>query len=188
MATRSAPAETTATRFTTNDVRAKLSAEMESDEPDAVLSVLKAHDGKQLTKRLLAKLPGGEARWLIHQVAGMTKLTERDYLRSEGRRGTSLLLAYRVSSVTVDSAWVEDANAAYFAARRERNRLRSVCAAEAALCQQMADALTAYAAAKAALDEAKRGLYLLTEYGEPFSPDQYDWQRLCGAYEEERRR
>jgi hypothetical protein len=182
MATRSTHTETPV--FTADDVRAKLVADRESDEPDAILAVLKAHDGKQLTKRLLAKLPGGEARWLIRQVAGMTKLEDRHYLHSGGGRGISLLVAYQLTSVVIDAAWVEEHNAAYFAARVERNAMRAVCVCNPAICQRMADTLTAYAAAKAALDDARQALDGLTEYGQPFSPDQYDWQRLCGAYEE----
>jgi len=169
--------------FTADAVRAKLLAARESDEPDAVLAVLKAHDGKQLTKRLLAKLPGGEARWLIRQVAGMTSLEDRDYLHSQGNRGTRLLVAYQLTSVVVDAAWVEEKNAAYFAARRERNRLREAAAASPEACQHFAGTLAAYARAKEALDAAKADLDRLTGYGSPFSPDQYDWQRLCGAYE-----
>jgi hypothetical protein len=172
------------TPFTADDVRARLLAERESDEPDAVLAVLKAHDGKPLTKRLLAKLPGGDARWLIRQVAGMTVLEDRDYLHSQGKRGIHLLMAYQLTGVTIDAAWVEEHNAGYFAARRERNAKRAACAADAALCQRMADTLNAYARAKAALDAAKQALDGLTEYGEPFSPDQYGWQRLCGADDE----
>lgn len=172
--------------FTADDVRAKLTAERESDEPDAVLAVLKAHDGKQLTKRLLAKLPGGEARWLIRQVASMTSLEDRDYLRSQGNRGIHLLVAYRLTGVVIDAAWVAEHNPAYFGARVERNARRAACAENQAICQRMADVLNAYARAKAALEDAGQALDGLTQHGEPFSPDQYDWQRLCGAYEERR--
>jgi len=176
----------TTTSFTADDVRAKLLAERESDEPDAVLAVLKAHDGKQLTKRLLAKLPGGEARWLIRQVAGMTSLEDRDYLHSSGNRGIHLLVAYQLTSVVIDAAWVEEHNAGYFAARRERNRLREAAAASPEACQHFADTLTAFARSKEALDAARADLDRLTGYGSPFSPDQYGWQQLCGAYEEPR--
>ena len=169
--------------FTIDDVRAKLATERESDEPDAVLAVLKAHDGKQLTKRLLAKLPGGEARWLIRQVASMTCLDDRDYLHSQGSKGIHLLVAYQLTRVVIDASWVEEHNAGYFGARRERNRLREAAAASPEACQHFADTLTAYARAKESLDAAKADLDRLTDHGSPFSPDQYDWQRLCGAYE-----
>ena len=172
--------------FTADDVRAKLLAERESDEPDAVLAVLKAHDGKQLTKRLLSKLPGGNVRWLIRQVAGMTNLEDRDYLRSQGNRGIHLLVAYQITSVVIDAAWVEEHNAGYFAARRERNRMREAAAASPEACQHFADTLAAFARAKETLDAARADLDRLTGYGSPFSPDQYDWQRLCGALEERR--
>lgn len=185
MAISSAHAETSSMPpFTTETVVALLRAHRESDEPDAVLAVLKEHDGKPLTKRLLSKLPGGEARWLIRQVAGMTSLEDRDYLHSQGNRGVHLLMAYQLTSVRIEAAWVEEHNAGYFAARRSRNSMRDAAAKDTQLCAGMAEALNAYAAAKAQLDRAKENLDGLTEHGASFSPDQYEWERLCGAREE----
>lgn len=172
--------------MTADSVRTLLQGHLESEEPDAVLAVLKAHDGKPLTKRLLAKLPGGEERWVIHQVAGMTSLEDRDYRRSQGNRGIHLLMAYQLTSVRIDAAWVEQNNAAYFAGRRARNALRAAAMARPQVCAGMAEALNDYATAKARLDAAKAALDDLTEHGATFSPDQYDWERLCGAREESR--
>jgi hypothetical protein len=186
MATETHSAPTRTTTFTAADVRAKL-AERESDEPDTVLEILKEHDGKPLTKRLLAKLPGGADRWLIRQIANMTSLEDRAYLHSQGNRGIHLLVAYQTTSVRIDAAWVEEHNAGYFKGRRERNALRETSGKNLPLCLDMAKALTAFAQAKSLLDEAKRQLEVLTEHGAAFSPDQYDWQRLCGAYEERSR-
>ena len=184
MAPTSAPA---ATHFTAATVRDFLLAHKESEEPEAVLAVLNAHDGKPLTKRLLAKLPGGEERWLIRQVANMTSLEDRDYLRSQGNAGFHFLMAYQLTNVRVDATWVEEHNAAYFGARRKRNEWRDAAQTSEGHCRAMASALAGYAAAKAQLDAAKAALDDLTEHGSPFSPDQYDWERLCGAREERSR-
>ena len=170
--------------FTVEAVLNLLREQRESVEPDAVLEVLRAHDGKPLTKRLLAKLPGGEERWLIRQVAGMTNLENREYLRSGGYLGISLLMAYQLTGVRIDAAWVEQHNSAYFAARRDRNALRDAAANDPRALRAMVDALNGYAAAKVALDRAKAELDALTGYGNPFSPDSCDWERLCGAREE----
>jgi hypothetical protein len=167
---------------TVKSVRAFAESQRESDEPDAILEILKAHDGKPLTKRLLAKLPGGEERWFLHHTAGMmTHLEEREYLRSEGSRGMHLLLARETKNVTVSATWIEEQNPAYFAGRRERNASRDKISNihVSAIAQLMADRLNEYEEAKAKLDEAKANLDKLTDG--PFAADRYDWEKLCGA-------
>ena len=172
------------TAITASDVQATLQAHRESEEPEVVLAVLRAEDGKPLTKRLLPKLPGGEERWLIRQVAGMTCLEDRDYLHSQGKEGFHFLLAYQLKNVKIDAAWVEEHNAAYFGARRARNERRDAAARDPALCAGMADAMNAYAAAKVALTDAKARLDEFTDLDAEFAPDRYDWERLCGARDE----
>jgi hypothetical protein len=165
-------------------VLAFLKAQRESDEPDAILEILKQHDGKPLTKRLLPKLPGGEERWRIIQHATMTHLETRDYGRTGGNTGIHLLMAYQTTSVVIDAAWVEEHNPAYFKGRRERNEKRDRAMSDSALLQSMAHRLNSYATAKARLDEVKVKLDELTSYEAPFSPDSYEWERMCGARED----
>ncbi len=172
-------------RFNIDDVRALLMKERESDEPDAILEVLKAHAGKRYTVHLLRKLPGGEERWGYRHVAGMTHLEERDYLRSSGNRGISLLVSYDTSGPhVVDAAWVEEKNPANYKGRRERNAQRDEALKNPALLERMCVALNSYARVQKALDDAKEVLDGLTGYGMPFSADGYDWERMCGAREE----
>jgi hypothetical protein len=181
---------------TAKSVRDFLLSQRESDEPDAILAILKAHDGKQLTKRLLAKLPGaapmieGKDRWRISQFATMTHLETRDYSRSGGNTGMHFLMAYATTNVVIDAAWVEEHNPAYFKGRRERNASRDLVCSQgtlgSAMPQLMADRLNDYEDAKAKLDEAKKNLDALTGYGHAFSADSYDWERLCGAREEKK--
>ena len=167
-------------------VRAFLQTQRESDEPDEVLAILKQHDGKQLTKRLLAKLPGGEERWKLSQFATVTRLETRDYGRIDGNAGIHLLIAYQTTNVTIDAAWIEEHNPAYFKGRRERNASRDAAAGNPDLLSCMANRLNAYAEAKSELDEAKLHLDAATSYGQPFSADQYDWERLCEVREEKK--
>ena len=171
-------------RHTIKTVRDFLLSQRESDEPDEVLAVLKVHDGKQLTKRLLAKLPGGEERWRLSQFATMTHLETRDYGRSGGNTGIHLLLAYALKNVMIDAAWIEEHNPAYFKGRRERNAQRDRAAAGGSVLALMVDRLNGYASAKVKLDEAKKQLDALTDTS--FAADSYDWERLCGAREEKR--
>ena len=171
---------------TLQTVRAFVQSQRESDEPDAILAILATQNGKQLTKRLLAKLPGGEERWRLSQTAGMSHLETRDYGRTGGNAGIHLLIAYQITNVTIDAAVIEEKNPSYFEGRRNRNALRDATMGDPVLLQSMADALNGYAAAKARLDEAKKRLDALTSYGQPFSPDSYDWDGLCGAREEKR--
>ena len=169
-------------------VRAFLQTQRESDEPDEVLAILKQHDGKQLTKRLLAKLPGGEERWKLSQFATVTRLETRDYGRIDGNAGIHLLIAYQTTNVTIDAAWIEEHNPTYFKGRRERNALRDkqLNIGGGSVAQLMADRLNAYEDAKEKLDAAKADLDSLIKYGLPYSPDQCDWERLCGAREEKK--
>jgi hypothetical protein len=169
---------------TAKSVREFLLSQRESDEPDAVLAILKAHNYKPLTKRLLAKLPGGEERWRLSQFATMTHLETRDYARSGGNTGIHLLMAYATTNVTIDAAWIEKNNPAYFKGRRERNASRDAAASNPDLLSCMANRLNAYAEAKSELDEAKLHLDAATSHGQPFSSDSYEWERLCGAREE----
>jgi hypothetical protein len=110
--------------ITTSLIVALLQARMESDVADDVLAVLKLHEGKLLTVRILPLLPGGTERWRISHTSSMTKLEEREYTRSSGGRGTSLLLAYATKNVTIDTAFIVDRNPADFAGRIERNKNR----------------------------------------------------------------
>src|ERR1700674_1424383 len=111
---------------TLQTVRDFVLSQRESDEPDAILAILATQDGKQLTKRILAKLPGGEERWRLSQFATMTHLETRDYSRSGGNAGIHLLIAYEIKNVTINAAWVEEHNPAYFAGRRARNEARDM--------------------------------------------------------------
>ena len=169
---------------TIQSVRTFLQTQRESDEPDEVLAILKQHDGKQLTKRLLAKLPGGEERWKLSQFATVTRLETRDYARSGGNTGIYLLMAYATTNVTIDAAWIEENNPAYFKGRRERNTQRDEVVTQSGWLRLMADALNDHEAAKAKLEEAKKHLDAFTEKN--FSADRYDWERLCGVREEKK--
>jgi hypothetical protein len=171
-------------RITAEDVRAFILAKRESEEPDAILEILRANNGKKYTVHLLRKLPGGEERWRYSGIAGMSHLEERK--RDDG--AISFLTSYdRSGPHVIDAAWVEEHNPAWYLGRRERNAKRDATLADPEALDRMAFALNAYVDAKAALDEAKRNLDKLTGYGEPFSPDQYDFERLCGAREERKR-
>jgi hypothetical protein len=169
------------TMHTIETILAFLRSQRESDEPDAVLAILKMNDGKQLTKRLLARLPGGEERWRLSQFATMTHLETRDYSRSGGNTGIHLLMAYQTTNVTIDVAWVEANNPAYFKGRRDRNASRDAAANDLGLLRAMVDTLNGYEAAKAKLDEAAKQLESFVGYGQPFAADSYDWERMCGA-------
>ncbi len=169
---------------TIESVRNFLLSQRESDEPDAVLDILKSQDGKQLTKRLLSKLPGGEERWRLSQFASMTHLETRDYSRSGGNTGIHLLIAYQLTNVTIDAAWIEEHNPAYFAGRRARNASRDAVMADPDVLRDMANTLNAVAMAKTQFEAAKANLDALTTHGALFAADSYDWERLCGAREE----
>jgi len=167
--------------MSTASVRQILLSRMESELPDAILAILRQEDGKPLTKRLLAKLPGGEAEWRIRAVAGMTYLETMAYIRSSGNEGVSLLMAYAEKSVKIDASWVEEHNPAYYAGRRKRNAERRASSESDALCTSMALALDAVQKAHEALRAAEAQLEAFTGYDKPFSADGRMWQALASG-------
>lgn len=170
-------------KFTAVIVRDLVKSRVESDEPDAVLKVFQQDAGKPFTKRILAKLPGGEARWSIHQIASMTSIQDRTYRDGRGERGFSFLVAYQLKNITIDPAVLVKQNTGYFEARERRNAERQELIKDEQLCGKMAEAMTAYNEAKAKLEEAMAALESLTEHGAPFAADRYEIEKLCGARE-----
>lgn len=169
---------------TPTQVLETLAANRESEEPDAILAVLKAHDGKQLTVRLLDKLPGGSERWHISKSAGMTHLTEWRYTRTGGREGMSFLMAYSTTSVVIDAAWVEEHATCYFSARRERNAKRDRVLTgpdRDTIADVMSTRINAVLTARMRLEHALQELGEWTGYDKLLSPDQYVWEALAGA-------
>ena len=171
-------------RFTSESVRALVASNWEGDLPDRALEVLRAHEGKQLTRRILPKLPGGEAQWRVLQEFGSTYLETCSYSLGEQYRKPGDLAPLHLTIADVQTGAVVDCNTivarnqAYFAGRYERNAKRLIAQNSAELCQRMADALNAVATANAALAQAESSLDALTDYDEPFSPEKYDFQKL----------
>lgn len=186
--------------FTAARVREIVLSRLESEEPDAILAVFRKENGKPFTKRLLAKLPGGEARWRTETIANMTHVAERDetpreplveeaYIKLAGRPPAErmrmrLLVAHRVSGIVIDADALVTLNPSHFEGRIERNGKRRAAAADEALCGKLADALNRYVAARAACAAAEAAVKGFIGYGEPFSPDQYEIERDCGMREE----
>ena len=95
--------KTTSKQVTTETIRALTASRVEGDMPDEVLEVFRRENGKPFTKRILAKLPGGEAVWCIRQIATMTNLETKEYSRTAGHKGVSLLVAYEIKNVAIDA-------------------------------------------------------------------------------------
>jgi hypothetical protein len=170
-------------------VAALVQARMESDVADDILAVLKLHEGKSLTVRILPLLPGGPGiggaeRWRItHQGGMMTKIEEREYTRSQGSRGTSLLMSYSVKSVTIDTSFVVAHNPADFAGRLERNKSRRAALNNHGMQYALAMAMNAVRDARGALAQAEADMQRLTigPEGEDgaFSADRFMFEQLA---------
>jgi len=155
-----------------------------SELPDGVLEVFRREHGKQLTKRILAKLPGGDATWRISQIANMTSLETWDYTRSQGRQGIHLLVAYATKNVAIDAAFLELRNPAYYGARRERNAERTAVLANEGALKDLADRINAVREAREKLAAAEASLAELSCHGKAFGADQYAIEALAGMREE----
>jgi len=132
--------------------------------PRAILAYLKERNGKTLTERDVPKLKArtGDPDIAIRKVAGMTNLEWGTYSRTGGNKGGSLLVAYTSGAPTIDAAWIEERNAAYFAAADERNaRREKMLGGFGSAFDACAEAITKLAEAKAALAK------VLTDYEAP---------------------
>lgn len=166
-----------------SQVKAVLESQMESDEPDAILEILKKQEGKQITKRTLALLPGGAERWFIRDNIGMLHLEDREYRCHNGGKGISLLIAHHTKNVMIDTAKIVERNTAYFKGRIERNAKRRAALADGSLLGRFADAMTLVLDAVQQLEEETKNLQMFIGYGARMSPDQYEWERLAGIRE-----
>jgi hypothetical protein len=169
-----------ATQITAGQIRDIVAGEWESSTPDEVLEVFRQNEGKPFSKRILAKLPGGEERWIIRHIASMTNLEEKSYSRTGGNSGISLLVSYDAGRNMIDAADLEKRNPAYFSARKARNAKRLEASNDATLCQAMADAVNAVRAAREALAKAEEAMINLTAYDDgAFYPDRGTFEALA---------
>jgi hypothetical protein len=172
---------------TMHTVRELLQAEWESDLPDKVIEALRPQDGKNVTTRLLDKLPGGKEVWHLRREYGMTHIVNEAYRRGDYRNGVSLLLYHSEASLSLDLKHVQEKNPAYFSARLERNHARMEAMNTRETLEAIAAAMNAAEVAIAQLLEANARVEALTEYGTTLHPDRYDILKACGLSDTESR-
>jgi hypothetical protein len=116
----------------------------------------------------------------IRHVANMTNLETEDYRRSDGNKGISLLVCYGTVNVKIDPTFLEERNAAYFSARKERNAKRHAVLDDPnpLTLREMAQTVENIRTAQRALAQAMDAYESLAGYGEPFSPDEYEIRKL----------
>jgi len=136
---------------------------------DTILSVLKENDGKRLDKRLIEKLKAATKDDTINLDlrAGMAHIQWGGY--GNNCKG-SLLAQYAVKNLRVDAAWIEENNAAYYRAARERNARRAETLKNEDLLTKADVAIEQYIAAREHLET------LLKE----FPHDHYELERVAG--------
>lgn len=165
--------------ITAEDVRDLVSSNWEDDLPDTILELFKREAGKPFSKRILAKLPGGEAEWCIRKIAGMTNLENRTYRGSSGRKGYSFLVHYDSDAGSlVNPERFQLHNSCYFAARIQRNGRRLVAKNDPEGCAAMAFVVNRVATARKELKAAEARFAALTESGEQFNPDRNELEKL----------
>lgn len=167
-------------KHTCNTVADLVQERWESEIPDTVLDALKPLDGKPVTKRLLAKLPGGETEWILERAYGMTHLKNRAYVKTQGNNGISLLLDWKTDAFPLDVREVEKRNPAYFSARKERNHARMEVRHNRELLSKMATILNRIEQAQKEIADAKAEFEELVAYGKPFAQDRHALERACG--------
>ncbi len=178
--------QTAAPVHTFQTVHDLIQSQYESDLPDRVLQALRPFDGKDITTRILAKMPAlPGVTWRLKRNYGWTTLETSTYCTPEGyanKTSLSLMLVRTEASVPLDTAWVERENPAYFSARVERNHARMEAMNTKPTLDACADAMNRVQAAIAETRAAMASLAALTEYGSTLYPDHYDIERACGAF------
>ena len=195
---------TTQTKVTAGQIRAIVESHIEPAEPQtAILTYLKAHDGKALTERdatnirinklnaqyqivdgaseaLLALL----ATVRIRKVAGMTSLEWGGYSASGGNKGGSLLCSYDGKPVINAEKIEKDFGACWFRAREERNAERAkvlnapVTTNPAQGVGVVASVFQQAADAINAINEAQAKLALLLEHDALLYTERYEIKAL----------
>lgn len=168
-------------KITIETVVAMLNARIESEEPEQILEVFKKEAGKPLSKRILAKLPGGEDRWILGERYGSKELYDRAHLRSGGNEGFCYTLSpgfRHTTGLKVDPVALEERNPTYFSGRRNRNaKIRAMVndrQALALLAQRMQHAVDA----REVYTEALSRVQVLIGYDTNADPIRYDVQKL----------
>jgi len=177
------------THWTRNDISELIFEGTETETPDRVLEALEGLHGKQITTRILAKLPGGKAHWRLRRQYGMTHLENEPYWsnRMEVRNapykhgGVTILLGHFETAEPLDVTAIEGLNPSYYEGRRARNHKRMEARNDAALLERSAEAMNGVIAARQALADALEHLETLTGYDKPLSPDNWTIRRACGA-------
>lgn len=175
-------------KHTAESVAALIRQNVEPQTAEDVLDALQPLEGHDITTRILDRLPGGRVEWRLSRNLGWTELKNRAYISTGGekREGVCLIIARSERSVPLSVAFVERENPAYFAGRRERNRLRLAALRDPALLARLAALMNEIEdvnARHAALTQRFAGF---VEHGQPFNPDKYDLERACGLREERR--
>lgn len=175
---------------TYNTVAELLQERWESDFPDKVIEALRPLNGKPVTKRLLAKLPGGAENWRFTHVAGMTYLENRAYWMSQeeqwGKGAIRLLLDWRTDAFPLDVNAVIERNPTHFKGRYERNHARMEAKHDRKILERMAAVMNKAERARQTLADAKAEFEEIAGYGKPFNPDYYELERACGLREKEK--
>ena len=169
-------------------VREIIGKNMESDLPDRVIEALRPYDGKNITTRMIEKLPAlpNGGKWYLIRHYGWTSLQTSTYGKSEGYAGGTsldLILARSEASVPLDVDYVAGKkplgnnkygeNCSYFSARVERNEARKKAMADVALLEATGEAMTNYKASIESLRVARETLDNMTDYGTSLHPEQY---------------
>lgn len=171
--------------YTHQDIHDLIQNAWENDLPRKVEQVLRQNEGKMLTARILDKLPGGKDVWRLRREYGMTNIENRDYYLTHGnsKNGVSILCDWRIDSFPIETDKIVKNNAAYFEARDARNHARMESMNTKPLLDKMAAVMNKAERAWQQLQEAKAEFEELAGYGQPFAPDRYDLEKLCGLYE-----
>lgn len=155
-----------------------IKAGIEPYEPqNTILKVLKEHEGKQLNKRLIAKLNEacGRTDICLYQIANMTSI-QWTVNHPELSTNQRLFVAYRVTNVMIDTAFISQHNPGLFEAAVKRNESRQKSLANETAIAELEATIKALTEAHAKLKE-------FFKYGGIFHEGSYSISKAYGLDE-----
>jgi hypothetical protein len=150
-----------------SSVGALIESRIEPTEPqDGILAALKEHDGKPFTVRTVAKLQEatGDQSIRLSKSYTMTHLEWGRYGATQGREGGSLFVAHTTKNVRVDTVHIEEQNACYYSALKERNWKRRKLLEQPKKLAELDKAIAEYKQASGKLQSLLEGAFDVDRY------------------------
>lgn len=168
-------------KFTADQIRDFLVSNMESEEPDVIIEIIKTKlNGKLLNVRQLEFFPGGSNRWKIRKQFGMTHLETKNYGNGKYEKDAfSFILGWAELNVVWDWKLIYEKNGQHFCGRIDRNKKRKEAIYSIEELTKIATVMSEASRIRKELTVIANRFEEVLGYGTPGNPEQYDFMKMC---------